>query len=230
MATSEKPIPLEVTPAAREAIGAAIARHSHPVIVRLRIVPGDPPAAQMYLAKPWPGEPVLEYGPARLAVDRGSEPYLRGAVVDFHPAPPGAAQGSFSVDGPGLRRVPATDTPPTTDPNSPAGSPTGASVPASGPEAVLRDSLRRIYDPEIPINIVDLGLIYGIDWPEEGRVRIRMTMTSPGCPVAGMLQDEVKAAAERVEGIRAAEVRIVWDPPWHPDRMSTEAKRQFGYA
>jgi metal-sulfur cluster biosynthetic enzyme len=150
-------------------------------------------------------------------------------MVDFHPAPPGTAQGWFSVDGPGLRPVPASETPPTTEPTPPDGSPTVVRARASGPEAVLRDSLRRIYDPEIPINIVDLGLIYGIDWPEEGRVRIRMTMTSPGCPVTGVLQDEVKAAAERIEGIREAEVRVVWDPPWHPDRMSTEAKRRFGY-
>lgn len=208
---------LEVTPAAREAIAAALGRHPSPVIVRLRILPGSPPMAQMYLAKPRPGEEVLEYGPARLVVDPDSRTYLEGATVDFHPGTP---QGGFSVEGLGLRTPrPGAGS----DPGRPAGE-------EDGREGPLREALRKVYDPEIPVNIVDLGLIYGVEWPAEGQVRIRMTMTSPGCPVAGLLHDEVKAVAERVPGVRSAEVEIVWDPPWSPERMSPEAKRQFGYS
>ncbi|EQD44597.1 metal-sulfur cluster biosynthetic enzyme, partial [mine drainage metagenome] len=79
-------------------------------------------------------------------------------------------------------------------------------------------------------NIVDLGLIYGFDWPSDGKVVVRMTMTSPGCPVGGMLADEVRTIATRIPGIREAEVRIVWTPPWSPERMTEATRRRFGYA
>ena len=211
--------PLEVTEAARAAIGEALARQPAPVVVRLRVLPGTPPMAQMYLAKPRTEEEVLEFGPARLVVERESRSYLDGATVDYHAGTP---TGGFSVEGPRLR---ASSHEPAGEDHGPS---RGSGAP-TGPEERLRATLRQVYDPEIPVNIVDLGLVYGIDWPEEGRVRIRMTMTSPGCPVAGVLHDEVKAAAERVPGIREAEVDLVWDPPWHPDRMSPRAKQQLGY-
>lgn len=230
MSPSEAGRHLTVTKAAREALGKAIARHTPPVVVRLRIVPGPPPTAQLYLAKPWPGEEAMEYGPVRLVVEPGSGSYLEKAVIDFRPSLPGAPRGGFMIEGPGLRAHAPT-------PGAGASVPTasaGPSTPGAGAmderEPRLREALRQVYDPEIPVNIVDLGLIYGIEWPEDGRVRIRMTMTSPGCPVATMLHDEVKAVAERIPGIREAEVAVVWDPPWRPERMSPEAKRQFGYA
>ncbi|MGI0151208.1 MAG: metal-sulfur cluster assembly factor, partial [Thermoplasmata archaeon] len=75
---------------------------------------------------------------------------------------------------------------------------------------------------------VDLGLIYRIEW-KDADVVVRMTLTAPGCPVAGILAEEVKAAAERVAGVHSATVDMVWEPPWSPDRMSEFAKRQFGY-
>ena len=104
---------------------------------------------------------------------------------------------------------------------------------ATGPyaerERQLTETLKQIYDPEIPMNIVDLGLIYGFEWNED-TVKLRMTLTAPGCPVAGILAEEVKLAIEKVPNVKSATVEMVWDPPWSPDRMSEFAKRQFGYA
>ncbi len=78
------------------------------------------------------------------------------------------------------------------------------------------------------MNIVDLGLIYGFDWKGDS-VTLRMTLTAPGCPVAGILAEEVKAAIEKVPNVKEATVEMVWEPPWTPERMSEFAKRQFGY-
>ncbi len=96
-------------------------------------------------------------------------------------------------------------------------------------EGLIRKALKKIYDPEIPMNIVDLGLIYGLDFGPDDQVTVRMTMTGPGCPVAGILAEEVKSAVETVPGVRGAKVEVVWEPPWGPDKMSDFAKRQFGY-
>ncbi|HEV2450236.1 MAG TPA: iron-sulfur cluster assembly protein [Thermoplasmata archaeon] len=95
-------------------------------------------------------------------------------------------------------------------------------------EAKITENLKKIYDPEIPMNIVDLGLIYQLEWKQDD-VTVRMTLTAPGCPVAGILAEEVKGAVERVGGVHSAIVDMVWDPPWSPERMSEFAKRQFGY-
>jgi FeS assembly SUF system protein len=96
-------------------------------------------------------------------------------------------------------------------------------------EQKILQNLKKVYDPEIPMNIVDLGLIYEITWPGTDAVSVKMTLTAPGCPVAGILADEVKAAVEAVDGIRQASVDMVWEPPWSPERMSDLAKRTFGY-
>jgi len=104
---------------------------------------------------------------------------------------------------------------------------------AEGPyadrEKQITENLKQIYDPEIPMNIVDLGLIYGLEWQEDA-VKLKMTLTAPGCPVAGILAEEIKLALEKVPNVKSATVEMVWDPPWSPDRMSDFAKRQFGYA
>ncbi|MCI4323639.1 MAG: iron-sulfur cluster assembly protein [Thermoplasmata archaeon] len=104
--------------------------------------------------------------------------------------------------------------------------------PADGPHAEtakkIKDNLKKVYDPEIPMNIVDLGLIYSIDWTGDD-VTVHMTLTSPGCPVAGILAEEVKAAAEKDTGVKNATVDMIWEPAWSPERMSDFAKRQFGY-
>jgi len=91
------------------------------------------------------------------------------------------------------------------------------------------EALKSIYDPEIPVNIYDMGLIYSVDVQDDGRVRIEMTLTAPGCPVAVTLPLEVEEKVRKVPGVTDATVEIVWDPPWTPDRMSEEAKLELGW-
>jgi len=95
-------------------------------------------------------------------------------------------------------------------------------------ELKVLDALQTCYDPEIPVNIYELGLVYGIEISESADVRIKMTLTAPNCPVAASLPVEVESKISAIEGIRSAEVDIVWDPPWNPGRMSESAKLQLG--
>ena len=90
------------------------------------------------------------------------------------------------------------------------------------------EALKEIYDPEIPVNIYDLGLIYGVDVTEDGDVAIVMTLTTPHCPVAESMPGEVELRASSVPGVRDAEVTLVWDPPWDPAKMSDEARLELG--
>lgn len=89
-------------------------------------------------------------------------------------------------------------------------------------------ALRGVHDPEIPVNIYDLGLIYRIDISDEGDIAVDMTLTAPACPVAGMMPIMVKDAIAAVEGVGCVEVELVWDPPWTMDRMSEEARLELG--
>lgn len=93
-------------------------------------------------------------------------------------------------------------------------------------EAII-ESIRTIYDPEIPVNIFDLGLIYSVEMRDEGTAYVQMTLTSPNCPVAQSLPKDVKARTESVEGVTHAIVEVVWDPPWDTSRMSDEAKLEL---
>jgi len=88
--------------------------------------------------------------------------------------------------------------------------------------------LRTIYDPEIPVNIYDLGLIYQIDIDQFGQVKIKMTLTAPGCPVAQSFPDMVRGHVMTVEGVSDVEVELVWDPPWTQDHMPEAARLQLG--
>ena len=90
------------------------------------------------------------------------------------------------------------------------------------------EAIRTVYDPEIPVNIYDLGLILELDISDGGNVVIGMTLTSPGCPVAGELPVWVAEAVEKVDGTGEIEVGLVWDPPWSPDLMSEDAKLALG--
>ncbi|HEX2236992.1 MAG TPA: SUF system Fe-S cluster assembly protein [Gammaproteobacteria bacterium] len=94
-------------------------------------------------------------------------------------------------------------------------------------EARVIDALRGIYDPEIPVNIYDLGLIYELRIDADGKVMIEMTLTAPGCPVAQTFPDTVKRAVKEVEGVSDARVELVWDPSWDPSRMSEAARLQL---
>jgi FeS assembly SUF system protein len=88
--------------------------------------------------------------------------------------------------------------------------------------------LQTVYDPEIPVNIYEIGLIYGIDIDPSSAVQIQMTLTSPACPVAGTLPGEVEAKVAAAEGVSSAQVELVWDPAWSPAKMSEAAKLQLG--
>jgi FeS assembly SUF system protein len=89
-------------------------------------------------------------------------------------------------------------------------------------------ALRTVYDPEIPLNIYDLGLIYGFDVFPEGRIDLRMTLTAPGCPVAGALVREVHEKVRSVPGVSLARTELVWDPPWTREHMSEAARLELG--
>ncbi len=89
-------------------------------------------------------------------------------------------------------------------------------------------ALKKVYDPEIPVNVHDLGLIYGIDVDEAGQATVRMTLTAPNCPVAGTLPAEVERAARAVAGVTGVKLELVFDPPWSKDRMSQAAKLALG--
>ncbi|MGO1304168.1 MAG: SUF system Fe-S cluster assembly protein [Sphingomonas parapaucimobilis] len=90
------------------------------------------------------------------------------------------------------------------------------------------DALKDIFDPEIPVNIYDLGLIYGVEVTEGGHAVVTMTLTTPHCPVAESMPGEVELRVSAVPGIATADVNLVWDPPWDPQKMSDDAKLELG--
>jgi FeS assembly SUF system protein len=91
------------------------------------------------------------------------------------------------------------------------------------------EALRNCYDPEIPINIVDLGLVYDVEVKNDKDVYVKMTLTAPGCPMHSIIAGDVREKLMSVPEIGKVDVEIVWDPPWSPDRMSPEAKKQLGF-
>lgn len=101
-----------------------------------------------------------------------------------------------------------------------------AEVQALGEKII--EQLKTVYDPEIPTNIYDMGLIYRVDVEDDNTVRIEMTLTSPHCPVAETLPPEVERKVETVAGVKACEVQVVWDPPWNPSMMTEEAQLELG--
>ncbi|ULH16824.1 metal-sulfur cluster assembly factor [Deinococcus sp. KNUC1210] len=99
-------------------------------------------------------------------------------------------------------------------------------------QAQVLEALKVVKDPEIPVNVVDLGLIYGVDISTAGNVEITMTLTSVGCPVQDLIRSDAEMAVMRLDGINQVEVEFVWSPPWAPDKMSEDGKRQmrmFGF-
>lgn len=91
------------------------------------------------------------------------------------------------------------------------------------------EALETVEDPELGMNIVDLGLVYGLEMDEDGRVKVIMTLTSMGCPLAGTIQQLVREALDKVDGIAGGEAEIVWNPPWTPARMSKLARYALGF-
>jgi len=104
----------------------------------------------------------------------------------------------------------------------------GAEAEAEALKARVVEALRTVFDPEIPVNIYDLGLVYRCDVDAKGAVEVDMTLTAPGCPVAQTFPDVVEAAVRRVPGVTDVLVDVVWEPPWTMDRMTDEAKLQLG--
>jgi len=104
-----------------------------------------------------------------------------------------------------------------------AWTPEGEQIAQPSEDSIL-EAIATIYDPEIPVNIYELGLIYTVDISEAGAVRVEMTLTAPGCPSAQELPVQVRDALLAVPGVTSAEVDTVWDPPWDPSRMTDEAR------
>lgn len=118
-------------------------------------------------------------------------------------------------------------------PSAPSASPAADAVPSEFTEKMVEDQLRTVFDPEIPVNIVDLGLIYACDiTPLEGggrRVDVKMSMTAPGCGMGNVLKADVEAKLSRLPSVKEVHVEVVLDPPWGPARMSEAAKLQLGF-
>ncbi len=96
-------------------------------------------------------------------------------------------------------------------------------------ESVLA-ALKNVYDPEMPINIVDLGLIYNIDIDnDKGVVKIKMTLTAPGCPMGSYISSDVEMVLRSLENVEDVKIELTYDPPWNPDMMSLDAKKNLGY-
>ena len=115
--------------------------------------------------------------------------------------------------------------------NAGAATATGPFEPSSEPSEVengIVEALKTVFDPEIPVNIYELGLIYDIDIQAEGAVQVKMTLTSPGCPVAGSLPGEVRDKVAGVPGVASVDVELVWDPSWNPSMMSEAARLELG--
>ena len=121
----------------------------------------------------------------------------------------------------------APETPEATTPQA-----SGSAIPAEELERLTHDiiaALKSVYDPEIPVNIYELGLIYTIDIDTENAVRIKMSLTAPGCPVAGEMPGWVADAVGPIPGVKHVDVDLVWEPPWGMDMMSDEARLELGF-
>ena len=108
-----------------------------------------------------------------------------------------------------------------------AGEPLAEGTPVASREAVV-EALKTVYDPEIPVDIYELGLIYQFEFGEKGSMSILMTLTTPGCPVAGEMPGMVAEAVAALDGVGEVEVELTWDPPWTPEKMSEDARLLLG--
>ncbi len=222
-------IRLRVTDGARRALAAALAERAPGSGVRLWVERGMRPHAQMMIDRPSPRDVPLRVDHVLLLLDETSLSLLRDAEVRYRDDRDPAG---FEVVGPFLPASAPAPGPSTSGSSEPAGT---VPAPAAGSERGkveerVRESLKNIYDPEIPMNDIDHGLIYGMEWNDRGGLTIRMTLTSPGCPAVEAFTEEVTRTAREASGLSDVKVDIVWEPPWGPERMSEFARRQFGYA
>jgi FeS assembly SUF system protein len=114
------------------------------------------------------------------------------------------------------------------DPSTAAALPTGSPDPKGLEQRVIDEALKKCFDPEIPVNIWELGLIYSVDASPDGVVKVKMTLTAPACPVAGSLPGEVATKVKAVPGVADASVELVWDPPWTASMMTRVARVMLG--
>jgi metal-sulfur cluster biosynthetic enzyme len=106
----------------------------------------------------------------------------------------------------------------------------GATVPTPTPAPdTVRKALRAVKDPELNLNIIDIGLVYDVEVSEAGEVRVRMTLTSPGCPAGTEIIDDVKKVAADLEGVTGVEVELVWEPYWTPEKMDPRVRAFLGF-
>ena len=221
-------IRLRLAPEARTALSTALSGRPSGSGVRIWVERGLRPHAQMMIDQPSHRDVPLERDGIPLLLDESSLQFLRDAEVRYRTDhdPPG-----FEVVGPFLPSV----LEPTPSPAGPPAAPPAAAPGSTRPdraavEEKVRQALKNVYDPEIPMNVIDLGLIYGMEWSGAGELTIRMTLTSPGCPAVEAFAEEVTRTAREASGLASVKVDIVWEPPWSPERMSDFARRQFGYA
>jgi FeS assembly SUF system protein len=154
------------------------------------------------------------------------------ATAEGVPTPPPAPQPEPAAGPAAATAPPAAEAlphPAAAPAAAPAPQTAGAAIPVEKLESAIVDVIKTIFDPEIPVNIYEIGLIYGVDVKPDGSVYVKMTLTSPGCPAAQEIPAEVKARVESVPGVRAADVEVVWDPQWNPAMMSEAAKLQLGF-
>jgi metal-sulfur cluster biosynthetic enzyme len=221
------PVRLKLDPSARDALRSALTGRPAGSGIRIWVERGMHPHPQMMVDHPSPRDLPVTVDGVPLLVDEASVRFLLDAEIRYRTDqdPPG-----FEVVGPFL---PGSSSPAGAAPASPPAvappSAPGAAVPPAVEERI-QSALKNIYDPEIPMNIVDLGLVYGMSQNDRSELTIRMTMTSPGCPAVEELVREVERAAKEASGAPTVRVEVVWEPPWGPERMSEFARRQFGYA
>ncbi len=183
-------------------------------VVRLGVRFGPPPRRVPYTlgfdASSRPEDYLFPLGELRFVIDARSLFYLMGVTLDYTEGP--TARGF-------LFQEPAHPQP-------------AEGMPAGSPQAELRariiEALKTCYDPEIPVNIWDLGLIYRIDIDEQHNVHITMTVTAPACPVADLLPQQVEEAVRQVPGVGTVKVELTFEPPWHMGMMSEAARLQLG--
>ncbi len=167
------------------------------------------------------------------AASTSNAPSTASAPVESLPVVAVPTAASATIPAAAAAAIPATASASAAD-STPAGGEPGplpsAATPA-GHDAIeegIVEVLKTVFDPEIPVNIYEMGLIYDIAIEPTGEVEIKMTLTSPGCPVAGSLPGEVQTKVERVPGVTAAKIDLVWEPAWDMARMSEAAKLQLG--
>ena len=144
-----------------------------------------------------------------------SEAKAPGAVDETPPEAPDPDPPGDAVETPPHEQI--------TEDNAP-----DAPVDPEAVKAQAAEAIRTVYDPEIPVNVYELGLIYDLSVDEAGTVDIKMTLTAPACPAAGFLPGQVESVVQGVPGVSDVRLELVWDPPWGPDRMSDAAKLELG--